>query len=110
MLVGIAGLTWAMSVNKFFEPSVRIKTDRGHRVIDTGPYAIIWHPGYALGFLFFVGIPLLLGSLWGLVPAMLLVPLLVVRTILEDRTLQAEFPGYKEYAQWVRYRLIPGIW
>jgi len=93
MLIGMAGLTWALAVNKFFEPSVRIQTDRGHRVIDTGPYAIIRHPGYALGFLFFLGIPLSLGSLWGLVPAMLLVPLLVVRTVLEDRTLRAELPG-----------------
>ena len=65
----MAGLTWAQAVNKFFEPSVRIQTDRGHRVIDTGPYAFIRHPGYALGFPFFLGIPLALGSLWGLIPA-----------------------------------------
>ena len=59
-------------MNKFFEPSVRIQTDRGHHVIDTGPYAIIRHPGYAFGFAFFLGIPLALGSLWGLIPAMLM--------------------------------------
>jgi protein-S-isoprenylcysteine O-methyltransferase Ste14 len=110
LLAGMAGLTWAQAVNKFFEPSVRIQTDRGHKVIDTGPYAIIRHPGYALGYLFFLGMPLALGSLWGLIPAMLMSTFLVVRTVLEDRTLQAELPGYKEYAQRVRYRLVPGIW
>ena len=57
MIVGMVGLTWAQAVNKFFEPSVRIQTDRGHKVIDTGPYAIVRHPGYAFGFLFFLGIP-----------------------------------------------------
>ena len=110
LLTGMAGLTWAQAVNKFFEPSVRIQTDRGHRVIDTGPYAFIRHPGYALGFPFFLGIPLALGSLWGLIPATLMSAFLVVRTVLEDRTLRAELPGYREYAQRVRYRLVPGVW
>jgi protein-S-isoprenylcysteine O-methyltransferase Ste14 len=109
-LGAFAGVTWATSVNKFFEPSVRIQTDRGHRVIDIGPYGIIRHPGYAFGFAFFLGIPLALGSLWALIPAVMLCPLLVVRTVLEDRTLQNELPGYKQYAQRVRYRLVPGVW
>jgi protein-S-isoprenylcysteine O-methyltransferase Ste14 len=110
LIIGMAGLTWAQSVNKFFEPSVRIQTDRGHKVIDTGPYTIVRHPGYAAGFLFFLGIPLALGSLWGLIPAILLGPLLVLRTIWEDLTLRKELAGYQEYAQRVRYRLIPGVW
>jgi protein-S-isoprenylcysteine O-methyltransferase Ste14 len=110
MIVGFVGVTWAESVNKFFEPSVRIQTDRGHHVIDTGPYRIIRHPGYAFGFLLFFGMPLALGSLWALIPAVMLCPLLVVRTVLEDRTLQNELPGYMEYAQRIRYRLIPGVW
>jgi protein-S-isoprenylcysteine O-methyltransferase Ste14 len=110
LLVGFAGLTWAQAVNKFFEPSVRIQTDRGHHVIDTGPYAIIRHPGYVSSFAFFLGIPLALGSLWGLIPAMILIALLVVRTVLEDRTLQNELPGYGEYSLRVRYKLIPGVW
>jgi len=67
---------------------VRIQSDRGHKVIGTGPYAIIRHPGYAFGFLLFLGIPLALGSLWALIPASLLLPLLVVRTIWEDQTLR----------------------
>jgi protein-S-isoprenylcysteine O-methyltransferase Ste14 len=110
LLVGFAGLNWAMAVNKFFEPSVRIQTDRGHHVINTGPYRIIRHPGYVFAFAFFLGIPLALGSLWGLIPAMVMCGLLVVRTVLEDRTLQNELRGYKEYAERVRYRLIPGVW
>jgi protein-S-isoprenylcysteine O-methyltransferase Ste14 len=110
MMVGFFGMTWAMSVNKFFEPSVRIQTDRGHKVIDAGPYAIIRHPGDAFAFLLFLGMPLAMGSLWGLIPAVILCSLLSVRTVLEDRTLQNELRGYKEYAQRVRYHLVPGVW
>jgi protein-S-isoprenylcysteine O-methyltransferase Ste14 len=108
--IGMAGLTWAESVNKFFEPSVRIQTDRGHKVIDTGPYAIVRHPGYVSAFLLFTGMPLALGSLWALIPAVLLGLLLVLRTIWEDQTLQNELPGYKDYAQRVRFRLLLGVW
>jgi protein-S-isoprenylcysteine O-methyltransferase Ste14 len=110
ILTGFVGVTWATSVNKFFEPSVRIQTDRGHRVIDTGPYALVRHPGYTLIYPLFLGMPLALGSLWALIPALLLGPLFVLRTIWEDQTLQAELPGYREYAQRVRYRLVPGVW
>jgi protein-S-isoprenylcysteine O-methyltransferase Ste14 len=110
LITGMAGLTWAESVNKFFEPFVRIQTDRGHRVIDTGPYSIVRHPGYVFGYLSFLGIPLALGSLWALIPAMLLGPLFVLRTICEDQTLREELAGYKEYARRVRYRLVPGVW
>ena len=110
LITGMVGLTWAESVNKFFEPSVRIQTDRGHKVIDTGPYAIVRHPGYVSGFLVFIGMPLSLGSLWALIPAVLFCLLLVVRTVWEDRTLREELVGYEEYTQRVRYRLIPGVW
>jgi len=110
LIAGLAGMTWAESVNKFFEPTVRIQTDRGHRVIDTGPYAIVRHPGYVSGFLVFIGMPLSLGSLWALIPAILLCPLLVLRTIWEDQTLREELAGYQGYTQRVRYRLIPGVW
>jgi protein-S-isoprenylcysteine O-methyltransferase Ste14 len=110
LISGMVGLTWAESVNKFFEPSVRIQTDRGHRVIDTGPYAIVRHPGYVSGFLVFIGMPLCLGSLWALIPAVLACLVLVVRTVWEDQTLSEELAGYEEYAQRVRYRLIPGVW
>jgi protein-S-isoprenylcysteine O-methyltransferase Ste14 len=110
LITGFVGVTWAESVNKFFEPSVRIQTDRGHHVIDGGPYAIVRHPGYVSGFFIFIGMPLCLGSLWALIPAVLLCMLLVVRTIWEDQTLRKELVGYEEYAQRVRYRLIPGVW
>ena len=110
LVAGLAGMTWAESVNKFFEPTVRIQTDRGHRVIDTGPYAIVRHPGYVAACLLFMGMPLSLGSFWALIPAVLSCLLLVLRTIWEDRTLRDELVGYEEYTQRVRYRLVPGVW
>jgi protein-S-isoprenylcysteine O-methyltransferase Ste14 len=110
LIAGMVGLTWAESANKFFEQSVRIQTDRGHRVIDTGPYAIVRHPGYVSACPLFLGMSLALGSLWALIPAVLIGPLLVVRTIWEDQTLREELAGYKEYTQRVRYRLVSGVW
>jgi protein-S-isoprenylcysteine O-methyltransferase Ste14 len=110
LITGMVGLTWAQSVNKFFEPTVRIQTDRGHVVIDTGPYAIVRHPGYVAAFLVFIGMPLSLGSAWALIPALLSCLLLILRTKLEDQTLREELPGYEEYTQRVRYRLISGVW
>jgi protein-S-isoprenylcysteine O-methyltransferase Ste14 len=110
LLVGVGITTWAEAVNKFFEPTVRIQTERGHKVIDTGPYAIVRHPGYVGGFFTAAGMALSLGSLWALVPAGLASALLVLRTQWEDQTLQAELPGYKEYTGRVRYKLIPGAW
>jgi len=110
LLVGVGITTWAEAVNKFFEPTVRIQTDRGHAVIDTGPYSLVRHPGYLGGFFTAMGMALSLGSLWALIPAGLASLLLILRTQWEDQTLQAELPGYKEYTQQVRYRLIPGVW
>jgi protein-S-isoprenylcysteine O-methyltransferase Ste14 len=110
LVAGLAGMTWAESVNRFFEPTVRIQTDRGHRVIDTGPYALVRHPGYVAACLLFMGMPLALGSLWALIPAVLSCLLLVLRTIWEDGTLREELAGYEEYTQRVRYRLLPGVW
>ena len=109
-VVGMGILTWAEAVNKFFEVTVRIQSDRGHKVIDTGPYAIVRHPGYVGGILFFVGTALCLGSVWALVPAGIASALLILRTQWEDQTLQAELPGYQEYTRRVRYKLIPGVW
>lgn len=101
---------WAMIVNRFFSATVRIQSDRGHYVVDAGPYRIVRHPAYASGFIYNLATAPALGSLWGLIPAVLLVGLLVLRTALEDKTLQEELPGYREYANRVRYRLLPGIW
>jgi protein-S-isoprenylcysteine O-methyltransferase Ste14 len=107
---GMAGNVWVLSVNKFAEPSVRIQAERGHKVIDTGPYAVVRHPLYATSFLLFAGIPLALGSLWAIVPAAICAAVIVIRAALEDRMLRAELAGYAEYSHRVRYRLIPGIW
>jgi protein-S-isoprenylcysteine O-methyltransferase Ste14 len=109
-LLAVVVATWVGAVNKFAEATVRIQTERGHKVIDTGPYAIVRHPGYLAAIPLFLGIALCLGSLWALIPACLTSLLLILRTQWEDQTLQAELPGYKEYAQRVRYRLIPGLW
>ena len=111
LIVGyFAVATWAPLVNPHLETYVRIQADRGHRVIDGGPYRVVRHPTYAGLALFFLGIPLSLGSLWGLLPAAIAVTLLIVRTALEDRTLLAELDGYAAYSQRVRFRWIPGIW
>lgn len=110
LVAGMVLTAWAETVNPFFEPGVRIQTERGHHVIDTGPYAIIRHPGYFAALLLFAGFALSLGSWWALIPAGLASLLLVLRTVWEDRTLHAELPGYAAYAQRVRFRLIPGMW
>lgn len=103
-------ITWAMVANEFFEKTVRIQTDHGHHVIDSGPYAYIRHPGYVGFGCLLLATPLMLASPWTLLPALAAVVLLVIRTALEDRTLQAELPGYCEYARRVRFRLLPGLW
>jgi protein-S-isoprenylcysteine O-methyltransferase Ste14 len=100
----------AMIANTFLSTFVRIQDDRGHTTVSSGPYRFVRHPMYAGSLFMFWGMPLMLGSWWALIPGVLNIVVLVVRTALEDKTLQAELPGYKEYAEKVRYRLIPGIW
>lgn len=104
------GYAWAIASNRFFGRFVRIQKDRGHSVATGGPYRFVRHPGYATGLLTILACAPALGSLWALVPAGAVVLLGILRTALEDKTLQNELPGYKEYAQRVRFRLIPGIW
>ncbi|MDD5037844.1 MAG: isoprenylcysteine carboxylmethyltransferase family protein [Dehalococcoidales bacterium] len=101
---------WAAAVNRFYSRFVRIQKERGHIVISDGPYRYIRHPGYLGQIIFSLVSPLVLGSLWALIPGSLFGVLLVIRTALEDRTLQYELEGYQEYSQRVRFRLIPGIW
>ena len=101
---------WATRENPFASQVVRIQDDRGHRVCSTGPYAHVRHPMYDGVILSIISFPLALGSLFALIPAGFIVGLFILRTSLEDKTLQEELPGYKEYAQKVRYRLIPGVW
>lgn len=102
--------TWAMVSNKYFSTIVRIQSDRGHVVQSGGPYRYVRHPGYLSLLISYLMIPVALGSQWAEIPALLLVINLLVRTTLEDRTLQNELEGYKEYTSRVRFRLIPGIW
>lgn len=116
-IAGWCGLTismlmvaWAMSSNTFLSEMVRIQDDRGHVVISQGPYRYIRHPMYVGVILAIISMPVVLGSFWALIPAGLIVIVFVVRTYLEDRTLQEKLPGYTDYAAQVRYRLIPGIW
>jgi protein-S-isoprenylcysteine O-methyltransferase Ste14 len=100
----------AMMANTFLSTFVRIQDDRGHTTVSSGPYRFVRHPMYAGSLFMYWGMPLLLGSWWALIAGGLNMIVLVVRTALEDKTLQAELPGYKEYVKKVHYRLIPGIW
>lgn len=109
-VIGYAGEAWPQAVNRHFEPGVRIQQDRGQTVIDTGPYAIVRHPGYISAAPLSISMALMLGSWWALLPALLVVVGLVPRTLFEERTLRAELPGYTEYTQRVRYRWVPGVW
>ena len=110
IMLGYEFSSWALIENRFFAGTVRIQTERGHHVISNGPYRIVRHPGYAGAVLGYLLIPILLDSMWAFVPAVLLLIVLIIRTALEDKTLQEELPGYKEFAQRTRYRLLPGIW
>ncbi len=110
LIIGYAFASWALIENAFFSGTVRIQTERGHSVVSTGPYRIVRHPGYSGSLLSYIATPFLFDSLWTCIPSALLFILLIVRTALEDRTLQKELAGYKEYTQVTRWRLVPGIW
>jgi protein-S-isoprenylcysteine O-methyltransferase Ste14 len=110
VVVGNVLVIWAMLTNAFFSSRVRIQYDRGHTVVIDGPYRFVRHPGYTGFSLSQIGLPIMLGSLWGIIPGVMLTIAIIVRTILEDRTLQEELEGYRSYAERVRHRLIPGIW
>lgn len=110
LVVAYAFASWAMIENAYFSGVVRIQKDRGHTVCTTGPYKVMRHPGYFSSFWSYLAMPLLLDTAWGFIVVALLLVVTIVRTRLEDRTLQEELPGYREYAQKVKYRLFPGIW
>lgn len=102
--------TWATVTNRFFSSVVRIQRERAHVVMTAGPYKYIRHPGYAGAVVTSLATPLLLGSLWALLPASLAICQLIIRTVLEDRFLQNELEGYRAYADQVHYRLLPRVW
>ncbi len=116
-IAGLAGLvlgyvlfSWAMLSNEFFETQVRIQAERGQNVATSGPYRFVRHPGYVGIILQLLATPVLLGSLWGILPAVCAAAMFILRTALEDRTLRDELDGYGDYAARVRYRLLPGLW
>ena len=101
-------LNWAMAVNPHFEPTVRIQEH--HKVIARGPYSIVRHPGYLSGILFTLSVPLIIGSAFTFIPVAIYCVLMMIRTWMEDNTLQKDLEGYSEYAKQTRFRLFPGIW
>jgi protein-S-isoprenylcysteine O-methyltransferase Ste14 len=107
---GFAFASWAMISNRFFSAVVRIQEERGHEVVTSGPYRFVRHPSYAGGVVSYLALPLMLDALWSVVPALLVIVALVMRTALEDQTLLESLPGYRDYATRTRSRLIPGIW
>jgi protein-S-isoprenylcysteine O-methyltransferase Ste14 len=102
--------SWAMLSNTYASRTVRIQSDRGHQVVTAGPYRYVRHPMYVGVILSVMSIPLILRSWWAIIPAVLIVILFFIRTGLEDRTLKKKLTGYKEYAERVRYRILPGVW
>ena len=109
-ILGNAFVSWAMIANIYFSTSVRIQYDRGHTVSSGGPYRYIRHPGYLGMIIYLLSTPIILGSFWALVPAIMTVILFIIRTSFEDNTLKNKLEGYKEYAERVKYRLISGVW
>lgn len=103
-------VVWATGVNAYFSQVVRIQSERGHTVVSGGPYRYVRHPAYVGMTLVVLAAPIMLSSWWALIPGILSALVVIVRTSLEDKTLQAELPGYEDYTQHTRYRLIPGVW
>ena len=110
ILAGYALASYALIENRFFSGMVRIQTDRGHQVVSSGPYRWMRHPGYAGALLTYLATPFFLDSRWAFLPAIFITIVLVIRTSLEDKALQDELEGYRDYARRVRYRLLPGVW
>ena len=108
--IGLGLFSWAMLVNQFFSSAVRIQADRNQYVVTAGPYRYVRHPGYSGAILYLLCSGLALGSWWSILPVLFAVADVIRRTRLEDRMLQEELSGYTEYAQKVRYRLVPGWW
>lgn len=109
-VLAFAWALWAISVNRFFVPVIRLQTERGHRLVDSGPYAIVRHPGYAGMMLIGPACALALGSWGALAPGVVLSGLFCARAAHEDRFLAGHLEGYVDYAARVRFRLVPGVW
>jgi protein-S-isoprenylcysteine O-methyltransferase Ste14 len=110
ILGGYVLSSFALIENRFFSGTVRLQTERGHQVVSGGPYRWMRHPGYAGAMLVYMVTPLFLDSPLAFLPTLFTLGLYILRTTLEDRFLQDELEGYRDYAKRVRYRLFPGIW
>ncbi len=108
--LGYGLFVWAIASNPFFANTVRIQGERGHSVASRGPYRYVRHPAYLGAIIIELAIPVMLGSWWALLPGTLIAGFLVLRTVLEDRTLLRELNGYRDYADRTRHRLLPGVW
>ena len=109
-LLSTAFIMWVFRENSFAAPVVKVQTERHHHVISSGPYAFVRHPMYSGIMLFFLGVPLLLGSWWGVAIAPVFAILFAIRARIEERALVEGLPDYADYAARVRYRLVPGVW
>jgi protein-S-isoprenylcysteine O-methyltransferase Ste14 len=107
---GFVGIMPVFAANSFAAPTVHLQTERQQHVIDTGPYAVVRHPMYAIAMLYLIGMPLLLGSWWGLLDTALIALGISWRAVKEENTLARGLPGYSDYMTRVRYRLVPGVW
>jgi protein-S-isoprenylcysteine O-methyltransferase Ste14 len=103
-------ITWVMAINRHAEATVRIQSDRDHRVVSSGPYRVVRHPMYVGAILMYIATALVLGSVWALLPAIAMSACFMWRAAREDDTLRRELPGYEEFAARTRYRLFPGLW
>ena len=103
-------IAWSLATNRHAESTVRIQTDREHKVVTGGPYRFVRHPMYVGAMLMYPAVALMLGSLWAMAVAALIGVLFICRTALEDRTLRRELAGYQDFAARTRYRLLPGVW
>lgn len=109
-LLGSLWTIWAMAANRHFYGVFHIEREQGHTVATAGPYRVIRHPGYLGAIAFVLGVPIALGSLWALIPAVLVVVAIVIRTALEDRALRTGLDGYEAYCRQTGFRLVPGVW
>ena len=110
IVIALAIYFWVIRENRYLTGVIEIQQEWGHRVVDTGPYRYVRHPMYSGAIMMLFSLPLALGSLWALIPALLLTIMLLVRTHYEDGMLHAELEGYQDYAKRTRYRIIPGVW
>ncbi len=109
-LLGNSLAGWAMASNPYHSSESRLQAERGQYVVDRGPYQFVRHPSYLAAVMLWVVTGPMLGSWWAVIPGALTALMMMIRTVLEDRMLQAGLPGYADYARHVRFRLIPGVW